>query len=344
LKNKVLIKNPWYIVCLSYICSGFGQIYASHFSRGIILFITTIGFLLLSFWTLITPSVNVLISYCFFLLFIVISNLNLLDAYKLSGASISNVFSENEKNLWFAILLTLILPGLGHLYIKKRIWFVLNLFFFITILVSSYCHKYPVLFLSLFISFCILHILYILKCREFKYIIILLSLILFVGTSSQLAIRCFLNHYAISKAFGVSMETTLKDRNIHVFKFSRKMKPQRGDIVSFQIYFGNSKHVLTKRCVATEYDTIEIRGSTIYVNDIPIKEIPINNINYNPQRGIKFGAENKTYNVPQNYIYVLGDNFFNSTDSRHFGPVPISHIIGKPIKIIWPPSRMGKVE
>ena len=42
---------------------------------------------------------------------------------------------------------------------------------------------------------------------------------------------------------------------------------------------------------------------------------------------------------PERY-YVLGDNSSHSTDSRDFGPVETSEIVGRPVAVVWPLSRV----
>jgi len=42
-------------------------------------------------------------------------------------------------------------------------------------------------------------------------------------------------------------------------------------------------------------------------------------------------------------VYVLGDNRTRSLDSRRIGPIPIDHVIGKPILRGWPINRAGRV-
>lgn len=47
------------------------------------------------------------------------------------------------------------------------------------------------------------------------------------------------------------------------------------------------------------------------------------------------GKEETQYTFKTNYLFVLGDNLYNTIDSRHFGPVPVSHVIGSPWIILW---------
>ena len=47
--------------------------------------------------------------------------------------------------------------------------------------------------------------------------------------------------------------------------------------------------------------------------------------------------------VSSNCIFVLGDDRANSLDSRSIGEVPLSAILGPADRIVWPPSRAGRI-
>jgi signal peptidase I len=44
--------------------------------------------------------------------------------------------------------------------------------------------------------------------------------------------------------------------------------------------------------------------------------------------------------VPAGEVFVMGDNRCNSTDSRVFGPIKRSSIVGRAVIIVWPLSRI----
>ncbi|MBI4009252.1 signal peptidase I [Candidatus Roizmanbacteria bacterium] len=54
-----------------------------------------------------------------------------------------------------------------------------------------------------------------------------------------------------------------------------------------------------------------------------------------------FLKEGKQALVPQDYIFVLGDNRDRSSDSREFGFIPVSSIVGQTVYRFFPPTKIG---
>lgn len=113
--------------------------------------------------------------------------------------------------------------------------------------------------------------------------------------------------------------------------------PQRGDIVVFNPPTASSDKPYIKRVIALEGETVSIHDGAVYVDGIPLDE------DYLGQTATSWPGRPDGYEltVPQDHIFVLGDNRNNSTDSRSFGPVPEDAIIGKAWISYWPSAHLG---
>ncbi|CCK80354.1 signal peptidase I [Desulfobacula toluolica] len=112
--------------------------------------------------------------------------------------------------------------------------------------------------------------------------------------------------------------------------------PQKGDIVVFKYPEDPSKDFI-KRVVATGGDTVEIVNKKLYVNDRLIENEPYavykTSIIY---PGIVSKRDNlKKTAVPENNLFVMGDNRDNSHDSRFWGFVDLKAVRGEAFIIYW---------
>ena len=110
-----------------------------------------------------------------------------------------------------------------------------------------------------------------------------------------------------------------------------------GDILVFKapptVHCGETVTDLVKRVIGLPGDHLTSRGNTIYVNGKPLVE------NWPHIEPLGQAIGNVT--VPANHYFMMGDNHPNSCDSRYWGTVPRSDIIGKAFIRIWPLSRFG---
>lgn len=49
----------------------------------------------------------------------------------------------------------------------------------------------------------------------------------------------------------------------------------------------------------------------------------------------------RTITVPKDSVYLMGDNRGRSQDSRLWGPVPVSWVVGEALVVYWPPGHLG---
>jgi signal peptidase I len=138
-----------------------------------------------------------------------------------------------------------------------------------------------------------------------------------------------------------SMEPTLQvgDR-ILVSKLSVEFGTiHRGDILVFKAPpdvrsdCGDDVADLVKRVIGLPGDHLTSKGNTIYVNGSPLKQPWTHNEPIFRHIG--------RVTVPANHYFMMGDNEPNSCDSRYWGSIPRSSVIGKVFLRIWPLSRIG---
>lgn len=121
-------------------------------------------------------------------------------------------------------------------------------------------------------------------------------------------------------------------------RLPRIRPPQRGDLVVFRS-IDDPRRDFIKRLVAVGGDTIEIRDLKLWVNGRPLNDPPVfrQMVYYN--RG-SFAQQGQPVKVPPGCYFFLGDNSASSRDSRYWGFLPESKIIGRAFVIYWPPKRI----
>lgn len=140
---------------------------------------------------------------------------------------------------------------------------------------------------------------------------------------------------------GSSMVPTLKNGD-KVLVSGLLYEPDRGDIVVFKKDSYNDNKALVKRVIAVAGDTVNIDfdNGIVYVNGEAIEEAYLDGSTNNKLDFI--GPQT----VPENCLFVMGDNRNASTDSRdkRIGMVDKRLVIGKVLLVVYPFSDFGGVE
>ncbi|NMO98089.1 signal peptidase I [Paenibacillus lemnae] len=144
--------------------------------------------------------------------------------------------------------------------------------------------------------------------------------------------------FNLSMVKGESMEPTLTaSERLFINKIGYRFSdPQRGDVIVLKDPSDgpDKKEFLVKRVVGVPGDTVEVKGHILYVNGEAQEEkytdVPIEDPDMEP------------VTLEKNHYFVMGDNrhFQKSKDSRRFGSVNKSDIVGKAEFIFWPLSEI----
>lgn len=157
---------------------------------------------------------------------------------------------------------------------------------------------------------------------------------------------------------GNSMQHTLHDKE-RLITWKLGYEPKKNDIVIFEPPASTPERRIyyVKRVIATEHQdvVIDYNESAVYVDGEKIDEPYIKDqvMSTIGQRAITSDPESENNVivdnviravVPEDHVYVLGDNRNNSQDSRTIGFVPEEDIEGKVIFRFWPLNTIGIVK
>jgi signal peptidase I len=137
---------------------------------------------------------------------------------------------------------------------------------------------------------------------------------------------------------GASMDTTFRDGEyLIVDEISYRFhEPERGDVLIFKYPQDPSKYFI-KRLIGLPGETVTVKSDAVMIaNKAHPKGVTLNEPYANSRT---FGNTQITLG-PDEY-FVMGDNRLVSSDSRVWGPLPKSDLIGRPVARLLPVKRLG---
>jgi len=126
-----------------------------------------------------------------------------------------------------------------------------------------------------------------------------------------------------------SMETTVFPNDlVMVDKLSYRLhEPRRGDVIIFWPPGITTGDPYIKRVIGLPGETVEAKNGRVYVDGKVVDEPYIHGY---------VMPDFPATPVPQGQLFVMGDNRAVSLDSRSFGTVPMTSIIGRAMFAYWP--------
>jgi signal peptidase I len=161
----------------------------------------------------------------------------------------------------------------------------------------------------------------------------------------------FLVHTFVAQPFRVeqrSMESTLlPEQYVLVDKLTPRWAPyERGDIVVFEppeAWESARRDPFIKRVIGLPGDRIELEDGLVLVNGVELDE-PYLFVRRGEPEPTEPGAAGDTWVVPIGSLFVMGDHRSASADSREFGPIDMSTVLGRALLRYWPFDAFGPIE
>jgi signal peptidase I len=140
-----------------------------------------------------------------------------------------------------------------------------------------------------------------------------------------------LAHFVVD---GSSMEPTLQSGDrVFVNKLSYRLHdPNRGDVVVLHQRSGASERDLIKRVIGLPGEEIEMQSCQVLVDGAALTEPYLAPETVNGDCGGDF----EPVLVPDDTVFVMGDNRGGSQDSRQLGPISYDDLVGRAFVVFWP--------
>ena len=145
------------------------------------------------------------------------------------------------------------------------------------------------------------------------------------------------DHILVSKfAYGTHIPNEIPFLNIKLFDdiiFFPK-QPERGDIIVFK-YPKDEKRDFIKRVIGIPGDLLEVRRQKIFINGKFYEDRHARHTELPSDSSLVPRDDFGPVLVPDNHLFMMGDNRENSQDSRYWGFLNINKVRGKALMIYW---------
>lgn len=346
-------KQPWLAASLSWLFPGMGQLYCGAYARaagfGVLSGVVQVGRVVSLISDRLSTSTAVVLSISSWTLFSIYVSV---DAFRTTRRL--HVVDDQWKrvrgrNPYFAVFLTVILPGLGQIYMRRWITGVVFLVAYLALDPMSNGNVYSVIGLIAIEILAASHLLVTPPTQSVKSrwqiawpAVGLIAISILANYGLSLATGYFL--VAPGLAVGDSMAPTMVRRSYAVMdKLTYRYKePAVGDIVMFTPPRESDVKAglpACKRIVAIGGQTIQVRDGFVYIDGKYREPAPIHGP-FPRSKDMASGDRSlypygvtEPYRVPGNHYFVMGDNRDDSLDSRAYGPVPRETIIARVARV-----------
>ncbi|MEM9769942.1 MAG: signal peptidase I, partial [Cyanobacteria bacterium P01_D01_bin.71] len=300
--------------------------------------------LLYAVWSIFGAAGNTLHGLGSLGLLVLLYSFSILDAYRGTQANYATRISipKGRQDVWYAVFLSQLLPGLGHLYAQQAA--AGGGLLLIGLTTAWLANQQPLLapIPPAVWAFSCYHVYHSFSRRSRRQptAVALLILGLFItrlvlGNAPHWVNETFIQCIVPSD----SMVPTLQVGDRLFVRRNQSYEPAGGDIVVFdppaalrvRLPEKDQNDLIVKRIIGGPSQQIAVREQQVLLEGQPLSEPYVQSppsYDWGPER------------VPPMSYFVLGDNRNRSNDSHVWGYLPMENILGRAYKIYWPPNRI----
>jgi signal peptidase I len=334
--------DRWESALWSLMVPGLGQIRAGDRASGFAILGATIACALVAFLSFVVPSVPTAIGAVALPAMLGIALISIVHAFRAGRA---RDHGAQPPSAWKSAFLSRLFPGLGQL-VERRI--LAGILLIVALLAASAIEHevFGEVAYSGVVAIALFDALF--RSRRARpsqtrarSAIVVAVIIVLIQLLLPLTLRRF-----VVQAFRLPSESMLPTLHTGDYLFvdrSRAGRAAQGELIAHRFPQDRTKQFV-KRCVAVEGQTVEIRDKQLFVDGRAVDEPFV--IHTDPETRSASDDPRDNFGpfiVPKGQVFVMGDNRENSNDSRYWGPVPLEDVLGRTLKIYWPPSRWSAV-
>lgn len=343
-------REPWLAVNLSLFFPGIGQWYLGRRAAAVAFLVSQLLLIGLACGLILAPDGDLRVAIACVILMLVVWVSSLIHAHRSAVAANPPEFETERKadrDPWLAVLLTRILPGLGHLHLRKfpvAMGFVVG-FVLLGVLVPLHDLLEPLV--TIYVALVGWHAYRAAPVRResdtgwIGRITIAIVAVWLFHVGAVLALRAYVAQAFTTTSGSMNPALVAGDR-FFVWKWGRDAI-ERGDIVVFPFPQDPSKEFVD-RVIGLPGERVEIRDKQVRIDGVALEEPYVVHSDPAIRPGDADLRDNfGPFTVPAGELFVMGDNRDNANDSRYWGTVAASSVKGIAYRIYWPLSRAGRV-
>ncbi|MBN1362990.1 MAG: signal peptidase I [Sedimentisphaerales bacterium] len=346
-------KEPWLAASFSLLVPGAGQWYCGSWRTGMTLILLWVLLSVGLVASLVMAQVPTVAFVAVLLGYVTLWIGAIVAAFRVAKRGNTADFESARtqgKNPWRAVFYTLVVPGVGHLYLGR--WFIGGVVVTLAGALAGHQGSYSGIALLALRAVAGFHAYFATgddRPSLRPALIALAAVAIGIPAMNHALVWLAVRPYVceVYRMGGNSMAPTIRNgtRVVSNKLIYQGQGPAAGDIVILtppDHPLVSDRTVVCHRIAATGGQTVQVREGLVWIDGecreprgTPHRSLSSKVISKYSAPYSAYGVT-EPYRIPEGCYFVLGDNRINGLDSRCYGAIPGEAIVGKVVRVLWP--------